>query len=81
MKTIFNFALLVLLGSSSTALAAGGAQSEGLSWLVILFLVFGGLIIAFQMVPGLVLFVSMVRGLFRPSAQKKVAAVKEPSKS
>jgi hypothetical protein len=70
MKTIFNAALLALLGTATTALAAGGAPSAGLSWLVILFLVFGALIVVFQMIPGLLLFFSMLRGLFLPSAKR-----------
>jgi hypothetical protein len=76
MKNILKPALVVLLGSSSTALAAaGGAETGGLSWMVILFLVFGGLILVFQLVPGFMLFYSMLKGFFSASAKDTVAAV------
>lgn len=75
MKNILRHALFVLLGSSSTALAAGGAETGGLSWMVILFLVFGGLILVFQMIPGFVLFFSMLKGFFSASAKDRVPEV------
>lgn len=75
MKNILKPALVVLLGSSSSALAAGGAETGGLSWMVILFLVFGGLILVFQLIPGFMLFYSMLKGFFSPSAKDTVAAV------
>lgn len=75
MKNILRSALIVLLGSSTTALAASGADSGGLSWMVILFLVFGGLILVLQVGPGLVMFFSMLKGLFSESSKKAVPAV------
>jgi hypothetical protein len=75
MKNILKPALVVLLGSSSTALAAGGADTGGLSWMVILFLVFGGLILVFQLIPGFMLFFSMLKGFFSSSAKDAVPAV------
>jgi hypothetical protein len=75
MKNILKPALVVLLGSSSTALAAGSAETGGLSWMVILFLVFGGLILVFQLIPGFMLFYSMLKGFFSASAKDAVPAV------
>jgi len=75
MKNILKPALVILLGSSSTALAAGGADTGGLSWMVILFLVFGGLILVFQLIPGFMLFYSMLKGFFSASAKDAVQAV------
>jgi hypothetical protein len=74
MKNILKPALVVLLGSSSTALAAGSAETGGLSWMVILFLVFGGLILVFQLIPGFMLFYSMLKGFFSASAKDAVPA-------
>jgi hypothetical protein len=74
MKSILKPALVVLLGSSSTALAAGSAETGGLSWMVILFLVFGGLILVFQLIPGFMLFYSMLKGFFSASAKDAVPA-------
>ncbi|RNC72735.1 MAG: hypothetical protein ED859_01880 [Desulfuromonadales bacterium] len=70
MKTMI-YALLAILASSTTVLAAGSAESEGNGFLVTLFLAFGALIIVFQLVPGLLLFGSMVKGLFIKPAQGK----------
>lgn len=75
MKNVLRHVLVVLLASSSTAFAAGGAESEGLSWMVILFLVFGGLILVFQMIPGLLLFFSMVRGFFSETTKDTAPAI------
>jgi len=75
MKNILRHAMVVLLGSSSTALAAGGTETGGLSWMVVLFLVFGGLILVFQMIPGLMLFASMLKGLFSASTKEAAPAV------
>jgi hypothetical protein len=70
MKNILKAALVVFLAGSSTALAAGGAETEGLSLLVIVFLAFGAVIVVFQAIPGLILFYSMIRGLFSAPARK-----------
>jgi hypothetical protein len=75
MKNILKSALVVLLGSSTTALAAGSAETGGLSWMVILFLVFGGLILVFQLIPGFLLFLSMLKGFFSASSKDTVPAV------
>lgn len=69
MKTTMR-ALAAILATSTAALAASGAESEGNGFLVTLFLAFGALVIVFQLIPGLLLFGSMVRGLFsRPDRE------------
>jgi hypothetical protein len=70
MRNILKTALVVFLAGSSTAMAAGNAQPEGLSLLVIVFLAFGAVIVVFQAIPGLILFFSMIRGLFSASSSK-----------
>jgi hypothetical protein len=70
MKNILKAALVVFLAGSSTALAAGGAETEGLSFLVILFLSFAAVIVIFQAIPGLILFYSLIRGLFSAPSRK-----------
>jgi hypothetical protein len=70
MKNILKAALVFLFAGSSTAMAAGSAQSEGLSLLVIVFLAFGAIIVVFQAIPGLILFFSMLRGLFSAPSSK-----------
>jgi hypothetical protein len=63
MKTIARDTLLMLF-VSSPALAAGGTETEGSGFLVILFWGFGALIIVSQLLPGLMLFGSMIKELF-----------------
>jgi hypothetical protein len=70
MKNILKAALVMFLAGSSTALAAGGGEVEGLSLLVIVFLAFGAVIVVFQAIPGLILFFSMIRGLFSATSRK-----------
>lgn len=72
MKTTVR-ALIALLASSGTALAASGAEAEANGFLVTLFLAFGALVIAFQLVPGLILFGSMIRGLLSRPTNEAVA--------
>ncbi|WP_298433716.1 hypothetical protein [Geobacter sp.] len=63
--------LTLILATTTSALAASGAETEGNGFLVTLFLAFGALIIAFQLVPGVLLFASMIKGLFsRPSVEE-----------
>lgn len=71
MRTTLKLTLLaLLLGSSTTAHAAGGNGSEmGLG--AFIFLGFLGLILVFQMIPGLILFFSMLKGLFAPVGGKE----------
>jgi hypothetical protein len=75
MKNVIKAALIVIL-SSSTAYAAGVGQTEGLSTLAILFLVFGAMILVFQLIPGLALFFSMIKGLFAGDQKKSAEAIK-----
>lgn len=71
--TIYNVICAILVGTASAAHASGGAEGEGSSLLLALFLGFGALIIVFQFCPGGSLFCSMIKGLFT-SASKENAA-------
>lgn len=68
----------VLLGWTSTVLAAGGPPSEEMGPLVILFLGMGALIVIFQLIPSVVIFFTMVREIFS-SRQPKAAPAREPN--
>ncbi len=61
--------------TSSVAVASTGADSEGSSFLLWLFLGFGALIIVFQSVPGLLLLFSMIKGVFSPAEKKETDKV------
>jgi len=75
MKNIVRTVIPSLLGSAGTAFAAENAQSGGMSWVLIFFLAFFGLIVVMQVVPGLILFFSMLKGLFSGSSKETAAAV------
>ncbi|KAF0219614.1 MAG: hypothetical protein FD174_1869 [Geobacteraceae bacterium] len=79
MKNSIKKALITLLiGSASVAFAASGAEHEGNSLVLALFLGFGALVIVFQLFPGVMLFVSMVKGLFSSAPKEStVPAGKE----
>lgn len=77
MKSTAKNALLVFIGSISTAFAANGAEKADHSILLYLFLGFGALIIVFQAIPGLMLFFSMLKGIWAP---KETVAAKKSDK-
>jgi len=71
MKRIVHSVIPALMGSAGTAFAATeSGQTGGMSWLMIFFLAFFGLIVAMQVIPGVILFVSMIRGIFSPASKK-----------
>jgi hypothetical protein len=76
-KYMVLYAIAVLIGSASSALAASDGKTEGSGVLIILFLAFGALIIVFQLIPGVFMFVSMVKGLF--GKEKKAVVVEKNS--
>jgi hypothetical protein len=63
-------AVIVLLASVTTALAANSTVVKGSTFLLILFLGFAALIIVFQFIPGLVLFSKMLRSLLTRAPKK-----------
>lgn len=63
MKHVLPNALLMLVGLSGSAFAAGGEGGGG-GVLVALFFAFLAIIVVCQLAPGLVLFGAMVKGLF-----------------
>lgn len=63
-----------LVGFASTAHASTGAEVDGSSMLLALFLGFGALIIVFQFCPGASLFCSMIKGLFSPASKEGAAS-------
>lgn len=82
MKTaIYNIICATVIGSASTAHASGGAEGEGSSLLLALFLGFGALIIVFQFCPGGSLFCSMIRGLFTSASKESAAPAADKSDS
>lgn len=76
MKSITRI-IAVLGATTSLAIAGEGAETNGSSLLVILFLGFGALIIVCQLIPGLVLFCSMIKGLFSRSVKKSMPVTGE----
>ncbi len=62
--------MLMPLVLCTTALAANGAESEGLSLLTLLFIGFFALIVVMQLIPGLSLLVSMLAGIFSSGEEK-----------
>ncbi|SNB48082.1 hypothetical protein [Geobacter sp. DSM 9736] len=62
--TIKNLPFAIFTGFASAAYAAGGAETEGFSLILVLFIAFGALIVVFQLFPGTMLFMSMIKGLF-----------------
>lgn len=62
------------LGLCTTAMAANGAEPEGVSLLTLLFIGFFALVVVMQLIPGLSLLVSMLAGIFS-SGEKKVEKV------
>jgi chromate transport protein ChrA len=70
-------AVIVLLASVTTALAANSTVVKGSTFLLILFLGFAALIIVFQFIPGLVLFATMLKGLFSRAPKKETETLSE----
>jgi len=69
--------LIVTLAWVAPALASGGNEGKGSSFLLVLFLGFAALIIVFQFIPGLVLFFTMLKGLFTAAPKKATATFPE----
>jgi len=59
-----------LIAMATPAMAAGAAETEGTSLIMILLVGFGALIVIGQFLPGLVLLGGMVKGLFGHGAAK-----------
>lgn len=79
MKSTVRNVAFTLMGSTSAAYAASGAEGEGSGLLLALFLGFGVLIILFQFVPGLALFFSMIKGLFSVARREPAVAAADES--
>ena len=70
MKTLMS--IIAFLGATaSLAIAGEGAEENGSSLLVILFLGLGALIVICQLIPSLMLFCSMMKGLFGKEEDRK----------
>lgn len=68
--------IVVSLVSATAAIAASGAESEGVSVLMILFMGFGAMIISFQGFLVAALFFSMAKALFtKPAKEAQALAV------
>lgn len=67
-------AIASVLGFSSFAFAASGAEYEGSGLLLVLFIGFGSLIVATQFIPGMVMLYSMLKGLLTPAAKENRAS-------
>ena len=63
MKTLKTLATMIV-GSSSVAYAASGAQSQDTGILIYFFIGFFALIVVSQLVPAAILFVGMIKGVF-----------------
>lgn len=68
LKPIITLAIVL---TTSAAFGASGADNEGNSILVWMFLGFGALIVVFQTVPALLLLYSMVKGALAPAEKKE----------
>lgn len=73
MKGLLNrtLSVVVLTAVAGGALAAGSAESQGGSLLMMLFIGFFALIVVFQLVPACLLFWGMVKGLFSRQREGK----------
>ena len=81
MKTAAGItAILATMVSAATAVAASGAENEGVSILMILFMGFGAMIISFQGILVAVLLFSMVKALFTKPLKDASALAVETSK-
>lgn len=74
MKTATS-TIIALLVTTSRAMAASGADSEGLSLFATFFMAFGVMIVLFQLIPGIMLLVGMLKGIFASSGKTSEAAV------
>ncbi len=81
MKTTITKIISMLILTVSAAYAANGAENEGSSLMLLIFLAFGAMILIFQMVPGTMLFFSMVKGLFTPGKKTSLTTGTETDKS
>jgi len=63
-------AVMLLLGSFSTSMAANAKNPEEMGFLTLLFIGFFALIVVMQLIPGIGLLVSMLSGLFTASKTK-----------
>jgi hypothetical protein len=71
MNFIKTLITAILFSTPTVVLASTGAESEGSSFLLWLFLGFGALIVIFQSVPGLLLLYSMIKGILSPAMKKE----------
>ena len=60
-------AIASVLGFSSFAFGASGAEYEGSGLLLMLFLGFGSIVVAAQFIPGMVMLYSMLKGMVSPT--------------
>jgi hypothetical protein len=67
-------AIASVLGFSSFAFGASGAEQEGSGLLLVLFIGFGSLVVAMQFIPGMVMLYSMLKGIFTPAAKEHKAS-------
>jgi len=74
MKNTFRIITLLATLQASTAFAATGAGSEGISLIGWIFIGFMGIVITFQFIPCLIMFGSMMASIFgKAKADKRVA--------
>jgi hypothetical protein len=72
---VLKSTIIAMLITATEALAyGGGANGEGPSLLMILFMGFGALVVVFQIFPAVMLFCGMVKGLMPAAKGAKEAA-------
>ena len=69
-----TMAIASVLGFTSFAFAASGAEYEGSGLLLALFIGFGSLVVASQFIPGMVMLYSMLKGILSPAAKENSAS-------
>ena len=73
--------ILSLVVTGTQALAAGGADAEGMGLLATFFIAFAVLVILFQFLPGATLFVGILKGLFSSEVRKSVKEAADRSRT
>ena len=83
MKVLKSLITALLITATQALAYGGGAEGEGPSLLMILFIGFFAVVIVFQIFPAAVLFAGMVKGLLssRAKEEKETAAGNSDSTS
>ena len=74
MKVLKSLIITLLITATQALAFGGGADAEGPSLLMILFMGFFAVIIVFQIFPAAVLFAGMVKGLLSSRAKEEKEA-------